>query len=151
MMTCADPSCVNTKSESFIDCSSPFCSRQFHLSCAKLKGKKKSEINNIYFLFNSCNEFIKKSSGAVESKLTCLKNISDNILQPIHTKLAKIETDFHASIESLTEKMRNLENFKVGQQTSNKNSFNRIDKLEAMVIENNVINVKTNEQQFRNF
>ena len=63
----------STKSDKVIQCSSPFCNKEFHMQCAGLKSKKQSDLNNIYFLCRSCNDFIAYSNNPVQNKLAELE------------------------------------------------------------------------------
>ena len=133
MSKCAESACVGAKTETLIECSSPFCNRQFHLSCAKLKGKKKTELNNIYFLCNRCIEFVSFSNKSVENKLINLEEKLNNFLQPINLKLNSIEHDLKDAVQNLSDRIVKLENDEISQKKVNTELFVKIDNLSGKI------------------
>jgi len=109
MNKCDEPNCVGGKSEKLIDCSSPFCNMHFHLTCANLKGMKKSEINNLYFLCNKCNEFVNYCNHGIALQISNLESNIKNSLLPISNRLDKIESTLTDSIDILSKRVDNLE------------------------------------------
>jgi len=75
----------------------------------QLEGYKKSEISNLYFLCNKCNEFITYSNKAIYDKISSLQDEIKESLSPISTKLEKIESEFKTSISNLTERVDKIE------------------------------------------
>ena len=133
MTKCDDVACNITKAEALVDCSSPFCQRKFHLSCANLKGKKKGELNSIYFLCNVCLEFIKFSNSNVENKLNDLEAKLGELIKPINTKLQSIESEFKKSIKELADRIDIIENCQSNQKTCNSNIHDKIDSIEQKI------------------
>ena len=147
MTKCDDAACNITKAESLVDCSSPFCQRKFHLSCANLKGKRKGELNSIYFLCNVCLEFIRFSNSNVETKLTNLEERLSDLIKPLDTKLQNIEGELKKSIENLSNRMDVVEKFQHHQQTYNTDTRNKIETLQQTIFDQ-INELKTNISQF---
>jgi len=137
MSKCADPSCNNQKGEKLIKCSSPFCERQFHLTCANLKGKTKAELNNIYFLCNACDDFIRYSNSRIENKLNSLEVDLKAIIKPIELKLLKIEDDLSKQMGEITERVKTIEDKQLKQNSIVDDLITKIDCLEKR-LENEV-------------
>ena len=133
MTKCHDASCNISKTEALVDCSSPFCHRQFHLSCANLKGKKKGELNNIYFLCNVCLEFVRFSNSNVENKLNSLEEKLGQLISSVNINLQNIEKELKQSIKNLSDRVNTIETFQTNQKLSNTNLNNKIDALQQTI------------------
>jgi len=132
MAKCAEPNCYG-KSEKLINCCAPFCDLQFHLSCANLKGIKKSEINNLYFLCNKCNEFVTYSNSALQNKLDAFQNEIKTLLSPINCKLEKIESDLKSSILAISDRVDKLEQNNLDNQINLSNTVKTIKSIETKI------------------
>jgi len=130
MSKCAEPSCNNQKGEKQIKCSSPFCERQFHLTCANLKGKSKTELSNIYFLCNACNDFIRYSNSRIECKLNSLEVDLREVIKPIELKLLKIEDELSTQMGKITEKVKTIEEIQSKQNSIINDLKTKIECLE---------------------
>jgi len=131
MSKCDEPSCLNQKNEKLIQCSSPFCSRQFHLSCANLKGKTKSEISNLYFLCKSCHDFIQYSNSTIETKLKNLEEDVKQLMQPIEQKLQVITLKLEKSIDEIMARVCVIEKSELVRQKNMDDFKDKIIKLES--------------------
>ena len=133
MTKCDEPACFAAKTETQINCSSPFCQRKFHLSCANLKGTRKSEINTIYFICNVCLEFIKYSNSYLETKLSNLEGKLGGLIEPIGKRLENIEIEFQKTIKTLSDRIDIIEKSQSAHYKSNSASFEKIDVLHQKV------------------
>ena len=128
MTKCSEPNC-SVKTDTLIKCSSPFCARQFHLTCANLRGKKKSELDNIYFLCNACNEFVQFSNSSVNNKLASLEDKLVLLLNPIEAQLKDLKQQIH----KLNSRISFLEEKDLGQENKQLEITNKISELESEI------------------
>ena len=133
MTKCYEPNCAAAKTDTLIKCSSPFCSRQFHLTCANLKGKKKNELDNIYFLCNSCSEFVQYSNSAVTNKLSNLEDKIVLLLNPIEAQLKSNETNLKEEVHKLDSRISALEESKVSHEEKTLEVTKNLSELENRI------------------
>jgi len=132
---CADPKCPcepNTKNDKqVINCSSPFCSKLFHYQCAGLKGKK---VSNIYFLCNSCNDFITYSNAPIHDKLTSLEAQVIDLSSTINERISKLEESFNSTIKGVKDKIYLIENENTLQQEKIETINTKIGNIEQSLL-----------------
>ena len=109
---CADPKCevdthTNKNDGQSINCASPFCTREFHLQCAGLKGKK---VNNIIPAKQTALEKqLKDFTSCLNEKMTILQDKFKSSLKTFNEKLVSIEKSNDTKILCINDKISNLE------------------------------------------
>jgi len=122
MPSCSEPSCRNRDNSNMISCSSPFCSKQFHLTCVGLKGKAKEDITSLYFVCLSCNEFITYSNCKIDTKLCQIESELNKSIQSIKANIASLEQ----SINAINKRVDALENLNEQSKLETQNNDAKI-------------------------
>jgi len=100
---CITDTNANKDEKRAICCASPFCNQTFHLQCIGFKGKK---VKNLYFLCDSCSEFIKYSNASLEQKLVDIGEELKNISKVLNHRIEQIEENFQRKTEEITESVQ---------------------------------------------